>query len=48
MAVVKQCVDAVATHAPRVSVVVKIDHRPGVTGQLRAKTARIEAALSPE
>ena len=45
MDVVKRAVMAVAAHAPRVSVVVKIDHRPGVDGALAAKVARIEAAL---
>jgi uncharacterized protein (TIGR00106 family) len=34
MAVVKQAVDAVAARAPRVSLVVKADIRPGVTGAL--------------
>ncbi|TRW87851.1 thiamine-binding protein [Mycolicibacterium sp. 018/SC-01/001] len=45
MAVVKQAVDAVATVAPRVSLVLKADIRPGHTGQLTAKVARIEDAL---
>jgi uncharacterized protein YqgV (UPF0045/DUF77 family) len=48
MAVLKRCVEAVAARAPRVSLVVKIDHRPGSAGQLQAKTARIEAALASE
>ena len=45
MAVVKDAVMAVAAAAPRVSVVIKIDHRPGVEGALAAKVERIEAAL---
>ena len=45
MDVVKRAVMAVAAHAPRVSVVVKIDHRPGVEGALRSKVERIDAAL---
>src|SRR6187551_1092358 len=45
MAVVKQAVDAVAAHAPRVSLVLKADIRPGYTGQLTAKVERIEQAL---
>ncbi|MGB2920664.1 MAG: thiamine-binding protein [Mycobacterium sp.] len=45
MAVVKQAVDAVAGAAPRVSLVLKADIRPGHTGQLTAKVARIEDAL---
>jgi uncharacterized protein (TIGR00106 family) len=43
MAVIKACVDHVAAVAPRVSVVVKIDHRPGMVDQLEHKTARIAA-----
>jgi len=45
MAVVKQAVDAVAAVAPRVSLVLKADIRPGHTGQLAAKVARIDEAL---
>jgi uncharacterized protein (TIGR00106 family) len=45
MAVVKQAVDAVAAVAPRVSLVLKADIRPGYTGQLVAKVQRIEDAL---
>jgi uncharacterized protein YqgV (UPF0045/DUF77 family) len=45
MAVVKQAVDAVAAVAPRVSLVIKADIRPGYTGQLTAKVQRIDDAL---
>ncbi|HEY6649806.1 MAG TPA: thiamine-binding protein, partial [Mycobacterium sp.] len=45
MAVVKQAVDAVAAAAPRVSLVLKADIRPGYTGQLTAKVQRIDEAL---
>ncbi len=45
MAVVKQAVDAVASVAPRVSLVLKADIRPGHTGQLTAKVERIQNAL---
>jgi uncharacterized protein (TIGR00106 family) len=45
MAVVKRAVDVVAAAAPRVSVVLKADVRPGVTGALDAKVRRIEDAL---
>jgi uncharacterized protein (TIGR00106 family) len=45
MAVVKQAVDAVAAHAPRVSVSLKADVRPGVTGALTSKVEHIERAL---
>ena len=45
MAVVKQAVDAVAARAPRVSLVLKADIRPGVTGALTAKVAAVERYL---
>ncbi len=45
MAVVKQAVDVVAAVAPRVSLVLKADIRPGYSGQLAAKVARIDEAL---
>ncbi|MET0452165.1 MAG: MTH1187 family thiamine-binding protein [Mycobacterium sp.] len=45
MAVVKRAVEAVAAAAPRVSLVLKADIRPGFTGQLTAKVERIEQAL---
>ena len=44
--VIKQCVNHVARAAPRVSVVVKIDHRPGVRGALRSKVESVEQRLS--
>ncbi|MET7374041.1 thiamine-binding protein [Micromonospora arida] len=46
MAVVKRAVDVVAAQAPRVSVVLKADVRPGVTDALTGKIARIEARLA--
>jgi uncharacterized protein (TIGR00106 family) len=46
MAVVKKAVDAVAARAPRVSVVLKADVRPGVTDALSSKVATIEEHLS--
>jgi uncharacterized protein (TIGR00106 family) len=46
MAVVKQAVDAVAAKAPRVSVVVKADIRPGATGALTAKMESLERHLA--
>jgi uncharacterized protein (TIGR00106 family) len=45
MAVVKQAVDAVAAKAPRVSVVLKADIRPGATGALTAKVESLERHL---
>jgi uncharacterized protein (TIGR00106 family) len=46
MAVVKRAVDVVAAAAPRVSLVVKADIRPGVTGQLTAKVDDVERRLA--
>jgi uncharacterized protein (TIGR00106 family) len=45
MAVVRQAVDAVAARAPRVSLVLKADVRPGVTGALTAKVETVERYL---
>lgn len=45
MAVVKRAVDVVATVAPRVSLVLKADIRPGYDGQLTAKVQRVERLL---
>jgi uncharacterized protein (TIGR00106 family) len=47
MAVVKEAVDAVAARAPRVSLVLKADLRPGVTDALNAKVETIERYLNP-
>lgn len=46
MAVLKQAVDVVAAHAPRVGLVLKADIRPGHTGQLAAKVASVERHLA--
>ena len=46
MAVVKEAVDAVAARAPRVSLVLKADLRPGVTDALDAKVETIEHYLN--
>lgn len=46
MAVVKRAVDTVGAQAPRVSLVLKADLRPGVTDALTAKVAHIEARLT--
>ena len=46
MAVVKGAVDAVAAFGPRVSLVLKADIRPGFTGELEGKVARIEGLLA--
>jgi uncharacterized protein (TIGR00106 family) len=45
MGVIKAAVDVVAARAPRVSVVIKIDHRPGVDDALHGKVDSIERRL---
>jgi uncharacterized protein (TIGR00106 family) len=45
MGVIHRCVQAVAARSPRVSVVIKIDHRPGVTDALHSKVETIEQEL---
>ena len=46
MDIIHRCVDAVAARAPRVSVVVKIDHRPDAgSGALHRKVEAIEREL---
>ena len=45
MDVVRRAVDAVAARAPRVSLVLKADIRPGVTDGLDSKVATIERRL---
>lgn len=45
MGVLRQCVEFAAEHAPRVSVVVKIDYRPGASDMLRQKVASVEHYL---
>ncbi|MGH2929439.1 MAG: MTH1187 family thiamine-binding protein, partial [Solirubrobacteraceae bacterium] len=45
MDVVRRAVDAVAARAPRVSLVLKADIRPGVTGALTAKVEAIDRYL---
>jgi len=45
MAVMKQAVDVVAAKAPRVSLSVKADIRPGVTSALDSKVEAVERRL---
>ena len=45
MALIKDCVMTVAAAAPRVSAVIKIDHRPGVTDGLHDKVEAVERHL---
>lgn len=46
MDVIRRAVDAVAAKAPRVSVVIKADLRPGVAGGLTGKVERVEQHLA--
>ncbi|MFD7656893.1 MTH1187 family thiamine-binding protein [Actinosynnema sp. NPDC059797] len=46
MDVVKRATEAVQATAPRVSLVLKADIRPGHTGQLRSKVERVEQYLA--
>jgi uncharacterized protein (TIGR00106 family) len=48
MAVVEQAVDVVSAGAPRVSLVLKADIRPGVTDALTAKVQRIDDRLNQQ
>jgi uncharacterized protein (TIGR00106 family) len=45
MGVIKAAVDVVAARAPRVSVVIKIDHRPGVDDAMHGKVESVERRL---
>jgi uncharacterized protein (TIGR00106 family) len=46
MTLLKQCVEAVAAQAPRVSVVVKIDYRPDARDMLHGKVTSLERHLT--
>jgi uncharacterized protein (TIGR00106 family) len=46
MGVVKRCVDAVMAVAPRCSLVLKADVRPGVTGAITSKVDTVERYLA--
>jgi uncharacterized protein (TIGR00106 family) len=45
MSLIKQCVDKVGEQAPRVSVVIKLDVRPGAVDALAHKVDAVEALL---
>jgi uncharacterized protein (TIGR00106 family) len=45
MDVIKACVLMVGDIAPRVSVVIKVDHRPGISDALHAKVQTVERRL---
>jgi uncharacterized protein (TIGR00106 family) len=46
MALIKACVLRLAEDSPRVSAVIKVDYRPGVTGAIEEKVRSIERHLS--
>jgi uncharacterized protein (TIGR00106 family) len=46
MDVIKACVLMVGDVAPRVSVVIKVDHRPGISDALHAKVQTVERRLA--
>jgi len=48
MAVVKEAADAILAVAPRCSLVLKADIRPGVTGAITAKVESVERYLAPD
>jgi uncharacterized protein YqgV (UPF0045/DUF77 family) len=46
MALIKSCVLRLAEDSPRVSAVIKVDYRPGVTGALGSKVETVERHLA--
>lgn len=48
MALIGACVAKVGEAAPRVSVVIKIDHRPGHDGALTTKVTAVERHLTDD
>lgn len=46
MRVIHQATQAVMAHSPRVALVVKADIRPGFTGQITEKVARVHSRLA--
>jgi len=46
MDVIKACVLMMGDVAPRVSVVIKVDHRPGISDALHAKVQTVERRLA--
>lgn len=45
MSVIRQCMDDLLTDSPRVSLVIKIDERPGVSSALDAKVESVQRHL---
>ncbi|MGH7573274.1 MAG: MTH1187 family thiamine-binding protein [Gemmatimonadota bacterium] len=48
MNLIKSCVIEVSKSAPRVSVVIKVDHRPGSVDALHAKVAAVKSHLTEQ
>jgi uncharacterized protein (TIGR00106 family) len=48
MEVVRACIERASQDAPRVSVTMKIDHRPGVDDQLEQKVASVRRHLGEQ
>ena len=48
MSLLRECVETVAERAPRVSVVAKLDYRPGAHDQLHTKVEAVERQLRAE
>lgn len=48
MPVIKAACDAIAEYSDRVSLVLKADLRPGRTGEIEGKVARIQPHLRPD
>jgi uncharacterized protein (TIGR00106 family) len=46
MALIKSCVLRLAEDSPRISLVIKVDYRAGITGALRGKVETIERHLA--
>jgi uncharacterized protein (TIGR00106 family) len=46
MALIKSCVLRLAEDSPRISVVIKVDYRPGMIGALHGKVETIERLLA--
>jgi uncharacterized protein YqgV (UPF0045/DUF77 family) len=44
-ALLQRCIEEAEKYGPRVSAVIKIDHRPGHTDMLHTKVQRVERAL---
>lgn len=43
--VVRRCADALGSNGERLSIAIKVDHRPGVSGRLASKVESVERRL---